>query len=214
MAEEQQGVQEPEMPTKKPKKSGGGLSTPMWIGVIAGGLILNTVIIILAIRVFVEQPTAAVPQEGGKEHTEKVDNKHKSSDEHAEEGDEESVDDLEEENVLHGDDNVEFMETGRITTNPKGSTSFVILNLGLEYRKKHTEGEEGGGGHGGGAPAGPDPVMARVKGVINNTIGSMTVEQLQDREALRTKLRDDIRVVYKKHKIYLRDVVLVEFLIQ
>ncbi len=213
MAEEQQqGVQEPEMPTKKPKKSGGGLSTPVWIGIIAGGLIVNVVVIILAIKFFVVQPLPTESEAGSKEHTEKVDKEHSSHDENSDS--EESVDDLEEENVLHGDENVQFKETGRITTNPKGSTSFVILNLGLEYREKHSEEDEGGGGHGGGGDAGPDPVMARVKGVINSTIGSLSIEELQDREALRLKLKEEIRKVYKKHKIYLRDVVLVEFLIQ
>lgn len=211
MAEEQQqGVQEPEMPKKKPKKSGGGLSTPVWIAIIAGALIINIVTIILGIKFVVGDSTSAESEAGSKEHTEKVDKEHTD---HSEESDEEKTyDELEEENVLHGDENVQFIETGRITTNPKGSTSFVILNLGLEYREKHSE-EGGGGGHGGG-DGGPDPVMARVKGVINSTIGSFTVEELQDREALRVKLRDEIRKVYKKHKIYLRDVVLVEFLIQ
>ncbi len=209
MAEEQQqGTQEPEMPTKKPKKSGGGLSTPVWIGIIAGALILNVATIILGIKWVVGDSATADSEAGGKEHTEKVDKEHTGDGEFDED---QEYDDLEEENVLHGDENLKFKETGRITTNPKGSTSFVILNLGLEYRERKTE--EGGGGHGG-ADGGPDPVMARVKGVINSTVGSLTVEELQDREALRTKLRDEIRKVYKKHKIYLRDVLLIEFLIQ
>ncbi len=215
MAEEQQGVQEPEMPTKKPKKSGGGgFSTPVWIGIIAGGLVVNIVLIIFAIKLFVVQPVAPASENGSKEHTENVDKGNNSHDGTHEADSEEDLDKLEEENVLNGDENVQFKETGRITTNPKNSTSFVILNLGLEYRERHSEEDSDGGGHGAAAPAGPDPVMARVKGVINNTIGSMTVEELQDRETLRTKLKEEIKKVYKKHHIYLRDVILVEFLIQ
>ena len=113
------------------------------------------------------------------------------------------------------------IETGRITTNPKGSTQFVVLNLATLYIPKD-EGalaainkENGKTKEGEGTPPAFVQTMIRVKGVVNSVLGSMTVEELQgNRDSLRKVFAKEFKELFLEKKCIVMDVIIQEFMIQ
>lgn len=200
MAEEQK--QEPEKPAKKPF----ALSLPIMIGIGVGVIVIMFGISIFAVNMMVNKiinakiPAATAPDSNAA---------HGKS--------EQNVKDEEE---TLGVEKGTYVETGRITTNPKGSSSFVVINLGLVYRDKGEAAQESGGHEEGkGTPdvSIKDPQLeALIRQTINNRIGEMPVEEIQmlPRDSLITMFKQDLSPVFKGGSKYLRSVILKEFIVQ
>ena len=188
--EEKLERQEPEKPKRQ---STGSMKLPMLIGIIAGVVVIQAIIIVVVMNIFLKPSYAPADTQGGKTEQKKVE-----KDESPKEG--ESSDDV----------NMQFIETGRITTNAKSSDKFVVLNLGLEFK---AQGEEEPSEKEGGTLS---PIMnAKIKGTINGIIGSMAIEDLQaKRDSLSFIIKDRLKPVFKSNKMFLKDVIIQEFIIQ
>ncbi|MGA2296257.1 MAG: flagellar basal body-associated FliL family protein [FCB group bacterium] len=116
---------------------------------------------------------------------------------------------------LDKEENERFISTGRITTNPKMSPQFVIVDIALDFfvnddqskeiKKEKTE--ESSALH---------KPMAEVKGEVNNLLGSYTVADLQtmQRDSLQMLFKNKLKNVFTKNKMALKDAILQEFIIQ
>lgn len=203
--------QEPEKP-EKPRKQKVGLSMPIIIGGVLGILLLLFAAVVLGGFV----ATKLFSPENAGEKTEKVEEKPKSpEEEHFDEGDANKED---EEKRYFEEHPSKFAETGRITTNPKNSSQFVVINIGLEFREESKEEADDGHGGGGGTETLPPKILARIKGIVIQMLGSMTIVELQqNRGKLSEMLFEEIKPVflqYRSKKMFLRDLVIVEFIIQ
>jgi flagellar basal body-associated protein FliL len=215
MAEENGEKQEPVKPEKKTKKKaslGAGLSLPIIIGAVAGLLVLIAATVVISIFVaskFIAPQHPAAGEDG--KHAEKTE-KHQEEDE--ENKDEIDLDMAEEEEFQKGMTGIHYVKTGRITTNPKGSSQFVVLNLGFEFRMKNKDNEwiEA-------EVTEEDPMvkhaMSKAKGAVNQVLGSMTVDELHNkRSEMPLILKEKLKDTFKKYRILLKDVIIEEFIIQ
>jgi len=200
---------EPELQDKqvpeKPRLKSSGMSMLTLIGIIAGVVIIQVVIVILVIKLFVVPSVDNGNGNDDKTKTEKVDQK----DIEAEKLKKQEEQAKEEKELI-------YENTGRITTNPRGSTDLVVVDLGLEFK---FEGE---------APKPkeketsilPEKLMARIKGTVNSIIGSYSSEQLnQNRDTLVVIFKDKLKEIFKSiliedKKILLKNVYITEFIIQ
>ncbi len=191
MADEQK--QAPEKPAKK----SGGMPMPMMIGIGAGVIIVNIIIVVLVIKFL-------FPSSPEDENMDKAKQEQKKDDFDFSE-DEESDFFLDEESV-------KYFETGRIMTNPKDAAEYLaIVDLGLEYRVTEDYPMEKL------KEDGPlmQKIMARIRGVVTQTLGSKTVPELHnERVLLAEHFLKELRPVFKDQKIFLREVIVKEFLIQ
>ncbi len=111
---------------------------------------------------------------------------------------------------------IKFIETGRITTNPLNSDQFVVVNLGLKFfaRDKKVLREIFGQAAEGEVSLPPE-LMAKIRGKINQTLGSMTVTDLnQNRTRLPYIFLDSLKPVFSEGKLVLGEVIMNEFIIQ
>ena len=201
MAEELE-KQEPEKQKKKEKKasSGGGLPLPMLIGIGVGGVVLVLVTVILgyfiATKLFPSQQQVVVTN--GQVKAENKTEQEEPADVH------ESL----------------YMETGRITTNPKDvPTTFVVLNLSLEFVPKNKDDEKTKEvlGKEGVNTAHPtiQKMLARIKSMINNQIASTPMADLQaKRPELEKIYKELLQPTFKEFGFKLLNVGILEFIIQ
>ncbi len=172
-----------EQKTKSEEKST-GMKLPVMIGIILGILIVNAAIIYLLFNLLL------APNIGNQQNQSTKTEKHDS---------ENSVNEDEFDNTAKPI----FIETGRITTNPKFSDKFVVVNLGLEFNsKEHTQEL---------APA----LLAKIRGVVNSTFANMTVDEIHNqRDSLNIIFLNNLKSVFRKEKKLLREVIIQEFIIQ
>lgn len=181
-----------ESPSTEKKK---GLSLPILIAIIAGSVVILFVAIIFVIRIMMSNLEESIISSSGKPPAEKVVEKEKKP---------ESL------------DKFEYLETGRITTNPLQSTQFVVVNLGVFYKpEKSGDSEEDS------EEVKVDPAVkvsrlnALIKHSVNSQIGDMDVMALQiPRDSLMTVFREKLKPSFKNEGFVLRDVILLEFIIQ
>lgn len=208
--------QEKQIP-EKPKKKSGGMSTPVILGIIGGIVVFQAVLIFFLFKFFI------VPQQQPVEH----DAAHAEKDRAAEVKDEEK--DHENKNWEYDEFTldpklVHTYETGRITTNPKSSEKFVIVNLAIEYIVKNEESLEEINAelaaHGGGDDEG-DPSLfthkkkIRIKGKINSMLGGLSVDELfAKRDSLPSIFKEGLAEVINDHHMKVKDVIIQEFMIQ
>ncbi len=199
--EEQKQEEEKQQPAK-PNKKASDISLTLLLSIIGG-----TVVVFMAFIYFLVLPylVGNLNNGSGDEHSKQ----HSEQTKAAEHNKDSEL--SEEEKFMAGDENIFFEETGQITTNPKGSDKFVVINLGLEFRIKeeieHGEGEDGS--------IIPKRVNARLQGKINSTLGSMTEQDLHSkRDSLPAIFKERLKPVFKKNDMYLRDVILQRFIIQ
>lgn len=194
------GLQEPEQAGKEKK---GGNKMMMYIGIGVGALILNVAIIIVLVK-FVFNSSG----EEGHDKKSKIANvKHgEESEDGGGHGDEDA-----EKEFFATEKERKFLELGRITTNPKNSGKFIVISVGCVYREKAHLSEE---------DAKPDSeymrkLIAKVKSTIINEIGQMSVEEIQaKRPNLEIIFRDKLRPIFKEKQIFLREIILNEFILQ
>ena len=206
MAEE--AKQEPE----RPKKRKTMLSLPIMIiiGVVVLAVLIGGTLFAVNMMVSsqVETLMANVDSTGGKGGHQKVEKKAHSEEDAA-------MAELEEQDYL---DEVPttYFETGRIITNPRSSSSYVVLNLGLEFREKPKEGEKAAEVKQG-AEMTPEMkrLMAKIKDVINTRIASMSESDIEaKRDSLKLFFKNDLIPIFKKDKKFLKDIILVEYIKQ
>lgn len=203
---EENQAQEPQ-PFTKEKKA--GLALPVVIGIIVGTILL----VLLAVR-FLILPYLV---ENINPEIQKI----KAKQFAAENSKEEHKGDM---NLSPEflEKNTKTMGTGRITTNPKNSTQFVVIDLATMYVPKDEDAlkelsKEGGkeSKEGGGVPPAFTNTMIQLKGLINRVLGSMTVEELQSRrDSLPSMFKKEFKHLFMEKKCYVRDVIIQEFLIQ
>jgi flagellar basal body-associated protein FliL len=208
--------QEKQIP-EKPKKKSGGMSMPMLLGVIGAIVIFQAVLIFLLFKYFIApQPT---PAEG--EHAKTEQTEHDGDDE-----DKPKAKDWKYDEFTLDEKLVQLYETGRITTNPKNSDKFVIINLAILYIVKDQEtleeikaekAAEGGGGEGEGEDNSlfSHKQRIRIKGTINNILGSYSDEQLfAQRDSLPSIFKRGLAGIIDDHRMKVKEVIVQEFIIQ
>ncbi|MBE2188144.1 MAG: hypothetical protein KGZ71_09070 [Desulfobulbaceae bacterium] len=195
--------QEPEVPKKK-----AGLSLPVIIGIGAGVLIVLVVVILFAVKMMLNSVVGT--QQGDTQSTEQV---------------QKPVEDKELSNIEYykkmadedkiSENDSKYMETGRITTNPRASTQFVVVNLGLSYRIG-VDAEDAEKKEGTETDDQKRRFEALIRNAINNQIGDMSVGELQQirRDSLTSIFKERLVPVFINNRIFLRDVILVEYIIQ
>lgn len=117
------------------------------------------------------------------------------------------------------DKDAQYFETGRITTNPKSSSRFVVLNLGMFFTKNQAGEEEGGEEKKKNEPVSFSPYGLKfdgmVKNIINSQIGSMSLEELQiPRDSLTFLFRKKLKPLFRQQDAQLRKVAVVEYIVQ
>jgi hypothetical protein len=207
MAEEKK--QEPEKPVKVKSES----PIPM-VGIIAFAIILIALLLnlwfLLGIKSQVSSVNEIIVASNPNIHGEKSGEKNPSA-----KSGESSKEDT-------SNKDTQYFETGRITTNPRASTSFVVINLGMIFKvkpseegdEKHSEGEKKD------ASAQPiSPFGKRFDGMLRNSInselGKLSVDEMQiPRDSLSSILKNKLVPLFLEEKSSLKDVVIVEFIIQ
>lgn len=193
-------VQEPEKAKKKKRE---GMSLPVMIAVGVGAIVVQVVLIVVVVNFLMPKSEKDVAHEKEAKKTEAM--KKKASEE------EFFQEDSEEEDFFAEEKERKYLETDKIITNPKGSTKFVVINLGLEYKFKPDVPEPER------APDGDlmKKLMAKLKTLVIQDIGNQTVDEIHSGRAdYNMKLRDKLRPIFKESKIFLRNVYIVEFIIQ
>lgn len=205
---EEKDGQEPVKPeTEEKVKNSAGLKLPFVLGIIAGVL----VILILAVRFLflpyivgslTSEATAGESKTEGNSKSEIGNNPLK-----------------EELDVFKANEKLsEFFQTGRITTNPKGSTQFVVADFGIIFFPKDEESlkelypegkkEES-------SSALPPSLSSRVRGIINSILGSMTAEELQiKRDSIPEYVMTNLKPFFREKKLFIKEIILQEFIIQ
>jgi hypothetical protein len=206
----------------KPKKEKGGLPVPLFglIGfVIMLIALLVNVFLVLGIKSEVASITEVIvsgkiPAASGHEGKEEKKKKNFEEEDFSEE--ESSV------GKYVADDKAEYFETGRITTNPRSSQRFVVLNLGMffsEYPKAEGEEEEAKEEHKAEGPESFSPYGKKfdgmVKNIINSQIGSMSLEELLiPRDSLTLLFKQKLRPLFGQQEARLKEVAIIEFIVQ
>jgi len=190
----------PEVEKPKKKKKSDKMSMPAIIGIIAGVILLQVVLIMVVVQVFFSTGES-------EEKSENAGNSEVVDTEEAEPAEE----DGEERDFFTDDSNKLYLETGKIVTNPKLSSKYVAVNVGLIYiPKESVEAED---------LAESSPMMmkllAEVKSKIIMTIGSMLPEELQENRDLMPEIfREELKPIFKEKDIYLREVLISEYIMQ
>lgn len=202
-------VQEPQ---KKEKKSL-GVSLPLIIGAAVGILVIIVLGVVLGVVLsnkFMGGGHSESADGKGKGKTENVGNKSKNLEE------EFAV----EEGYLSKLEDIMIMETGRITTNPKGAASvFVVVNFGLEFKKMDPDSEELKTLAKEGAVNLEHPLMrklgARMRGILNNMLASYTQQELLDkRQEMPELVKKELKPIFRDYELLLGNITIQEFIIQ
>jgi hypothetical protein len=205
--EEEIDFEEKQVP-EKPKSKSEGIKLPVLIGIIAGIIIIPIIVLIVLFKVFIA-PT--VNQQNNEQQTStQVNSKNDSEGERNNAKPKGKVTLTNDQMKL-----VILQETGRITTNPKGSSSYAVVNLGIEmFIEDEKEAEE----------LRKDPeksilwkkVFSRSREVITNTIGNYTLDDLKviNRDSLKYTFYDKLFPIFTQEKVVLVEVILQEFMMQ
>ncbi len=117
-------------------------------------------------------------------------------------------------------EDVLLMETGRITTNPKGSPSvFVVVNFSIEFKKMDPDNSNLKTLAKGSTVDMEHPfmkkLMAKLRGVLNNMLASYTQQELLDkRQELPDMVKEALKPIFREYELALGDVAMQEFIIQ
>lgn len=205
----------------KPPRSKGEINLFMVLGIIGGAVILIFALMVVGYMFIIKPDIQAIQSPA-----DSAAQSEKHGDEHGNEAHGTAVS-HEEDQLLEDPHELEkqihFVKTEQIVTNPKGASSmFIIVELGIEFRMKPDE-EGDGGGHGGGGDeiTADSPFlkipMARTKAEVSKILGSMTAQELQtiDRDTLRMEIKEAIAPAFNKQgKMYLRDVIFTQYVLQ
>lgn len=212
MAEEEK--QEP----AKPKKEKGGLPVPLF-GLLGFAIVLIALIVNVFLVLGIKSDVTAITEviASGKLPTHAAE---ESKDKNKAHKEEEYFDDAESTVGQYvADDKAEYFETGRITTNPKASSRFVVLNLGMffleEPKGEDEEPKEGKKDEAESFSPYGKKFDGMIKNIINGQIGSMSLEELQiPRDSLTNIFKQRLRPLFGQQKARLKEVAIIEFIVQ
>lgn len=205
MAEEIQNEEQAPEPTKKAKKekkSGDKMSTGTIIGIVAGVVLLQVILIFVVVKYFFSSPVPEEGEGGGEANTEQVSSGPKPLTDEQIEAMEFTA---EKERIIR-------FNTDRITTNPKNNDkSLVVLAFTLKMLPHEDVPEE--------SLAEGGPIMTEIKDEILHTIlttvGAMTKEEiLEYRHELPAMLKEELKNKLLKYNIYLLSIYNTEFIMQ
>jgi len=215
--EQKQAEEQEKQIPEKPKKKSGGMSMPVLLGVIGAIVMFQAVLIFLLFKFFISpQPTTA---EGEHEKTEQTEHESESKDKP-------NAKDWKYDEFTLDEKLVQLYETGRITTNPKNSDKFVIIDLAIIYIVKDQEtleeihaekAADGGGAHSGEEDHSlfSHKQRIRIKGTINNILGSYSDEELfSQRDSLPNIFKQGLAGIIDDHRMKVKEVIVQEFIIQ
>jgi flagellar basal body-associated protein FliL len=208
-APEEVNGQEPEKPVKKAKSL--ELKLPVVLGIIAAVLLILIVTVRFVFLPYIVHSLTPDVQAKESLHSESTGSEANKSDV-KKNGNEE----LE---IFKANEKLsQFVQTGRITTNPKQSTQYVVADFGIIFLPKDEESlkalHEGGGEESKGNGL-PPKLSSRVKGIINSLLGSMTVEELQiKRDSVPLLVKANLKPFFKQQDLFVKEVILQEFIIQ
>lgn len=219
MAEELEEKQQPEKPEKKSKS----LSLPLLIGIGAGGLVILLVAVFFIfsflINDIVDKKLSNIDLAGSGENSEL-----QSEEDHSPSKmtDEQYWRKMEEDEIMSADNDMgELYETGRIITNPRNSSDFAVMNLAIYYRlpprdeddeATKEENTEDGASY---VPIEIKRLEPRLKSKIGTFIGTRTRAELDAiRPQLAEEIKEELTPMFKKNKIFLKNIEVTEYLIQ
>ena len=128
--------------------------------------------------------------------------------------------DAQEQEFLAGEEDRDFYETERITTNPLNSTKYVVIKLSFEYRAHPTLIEnlpDADKANDKLKKDGPymTKIIAKTKSIVIEEIGKMTETDIQSsRQKLLENIETRMKELYWKKKIFLRELNVTEFIVQ
>ncbi len=212
MADEQK--QEP----AAPKKDKGGLPFPLF-GLIGFAIMLIALLVNLFLILGIKSEVGAISNvivSGGLPIGSKDSNSKDKANENDENSDEPSA-----QGQYVADENAEYFETGRITTNPRMSSNFVVINLGLFFIKEKS-GEEEAPPEGEGKEATATSFSpfgkkfdGMLRNIVNSQIGSMSLEELQiPRDSISKVFIEKLKPLFRQQKTKLKEIAIVEFIVQ
>ncbi|GAB5466725.1 MAG: hypothetical protein Kapaf2KO_21610 [Candidatus Kapaibacteriales bacterium] len=195
MAEEIEEVPEEEQEEDSgKKKKGDKMSLGAIIGIIAGVILLQVILIVAIVQIFFSDSDDQKPTR------EMADGEYELTEE-----------ELEVKEFLSNEENMRYMETGKIVTNPKLSKNYVAINVGLDYSPRPEVAEEELDA----ASTKMIKLNAKIKSDIIMLIGQMDTEELQQkRNLLPGIIKDSLAEKFKSEKLLLREVLISEFVIQ
>ena len=198
-----EGKEEKQKPEKPKKSRDAGVSLPILLGIIGGVLVIFMAFIYFLVLPYLVEGLGGDQAASGGAGTEAVaDSAGKKDGENPE--NEELSEFMADESMVH------FVQTGRITTNPKQSSNFAVIDLGLEFIKK-----EGIESHGEGENFSATKMNAKNKSTVTSVIGSYNDDWLlANRDSLSVILFDKLKPEFKENEMLLKDVILQEFIIQ
>ena len=215
MAKDKSAPEESKEPKQVPEKPKGNSGIPgivQLVGIISGTVVIMVIILFLAFKFLVFPDLKQLTGAGRLDSTAVGE---KSKEELAKEAEKKKDAWMNEEDAsfFQNDENTHFVETGRITTNPSGSTDrFVVINLGLIYLTKPGEKESG---EEGGAAALSPTIIARIRGGVNMVLGKYTAEQIKSQQdSLPNVFKKELKPIFRQGKMLLKDVILQEIIIQ
>ena len=207
--------QEPEKVDGKKKKTGEkqGMSLPVVITLILGVVVAQSIIFILIWKFVLTEPSNS--DESDSTSTEQTD----ELDPMGSMPDMNNID-AQEQEFLAGEEDRDFYETERITTNPLNSTKYVVMKLSFEYRAHPSLIEnlpDSDKANDKLKKDGPymTKIIAKTKSIVIEEIGKMTETDIQSgRDKLLENIETRLKELYWKKKIFLREVNVTEFIVQ
>lgn len=223
-------VPEEEAPKKKKKKKtggGGGMSMPVMLVIIGSILAVLVVGAFIVNNMMVSNIIESKLKNAGLDSSTVLSKMSEENELYAKKLAErmqldEIMKEMENDDFYSDDEGITYAETERLLNNPKGATVVVILKLGFELREKPLSEEEEETSEEEAIVPSPaqffkdNPVLsAKTKGIINEMFAAMTLEEFQQiRPELSDVIANKTRDMFKKEKIWLRKVLILEYLVQ
>lgn len=206
----EEGKEQKQVP-EKPKRRQTDTGIIQLVGIIAGTVVIMVVVLFLAFK-FLIYPDLKQLTGGG--HTDSTATVEKSKEE-IEKEEKKKADawmDEEDASFFENEENTHFVETGRITTNPRGTTKqFVVINLGLIYMTKPEESK----GHETASKELQPTTVARIRHGVNMTLGRYSADELKLRQdSLPYFFKEQLKPIFRQGKMLLKDVIIQEIIIQ
>jgi len=187
------------------------MSLPVVIMIILAVVIVQAVLFVLIYKFVLETPDGSTDEGEKTEKVEEVDPMAMP---------EMSELDAQEQQFIAGEEDRDYFETERITTNPLNSTKYVVIKLYLEYRAHPSLIEN--------LPDadiaeekvkkdGPymTKIIANTKAIVIDEIGKMTESDiLSNKDQLKENISKALKELFYKKKIFLREVNITEFIVQ
>ena len=199
---EAEGTESQEKKTEeKPPKKPGEMNLMKMLIMVGGTVVVLFILLIVVYMLIIKPDLEKMSVNGeGKDKTEEM-KQEKDGDFNPEE--------------IKKEENERFLSTGRITTNPKMSTQFIVVDLGLDFYVNEEQMKEIKKEKPEESPMMLKP-LSSVKGEVNNMLGSYTVEELQSisRDTLQSMINAKLVKVFLANKMVLKEAILQEFIIQ